>query len=160
MTTSRPNRIAERLIEIAEATPAWLRPGFVGAAFIYGFMLMRGGSILFPIAVVYLAVVDPKELLVVVPAVLIVVPGAGFLGGLLYGVVGRFTKRLGKAGKVLQYIAATWVYCVLLVFVIMPWFDPKASAGSAPTGSWIFATGAGILFGTVLGLSATGVIKW
>jgi hypothetical protein len=143
------------VIRRVEAAPAWLRPGLYGASFVYLFIVQRGGLVVLPILLVIVAATRPRELLVVLPALFIVAPAAGFVGGLFYGVTGLLVSRLGRTGRVLQFIAATWVYCVLLVFVIMPWIEP-GSTSDLPTGvNWAIATGMGVLFGTVLGVSAT-----
>jgi quinol-cytochrome oxidoreductase complex cytochrome b subunit len=164
--TKHPTRLAQladRLSKKADAAPAWLRPGLLGAGFVYMFMIVRaapltgrGGLVIIAIALAGLALTHPDQLLVVIPLLFIVAPAAGFAGGLSYGVTGLLTKRLGRFGRILQFIAAVWVYCILLVFVIMPWIDPRSVRDISPTEQWIVATGMGILFGTVFGVSATG----
>jgi hypothetical protein len=119
-------------------------------------MKMRGGLIILPIAIVYLAIREPSQLGPMLFLLLLVVPATGFLGGLAYGVVGRFTKPWGRPGHVMQFVAGAWVYCVLLVFIIMPWMEPTNATSIFSVGDWVMASGMGVLFGTVLGVSATG----
>jgi hypothetical protein len=118
-------------------------------------MMARGGLIILPVVFVIMAFIKPHEALILASIILVVVPAAGFVGGLAYALTGLVLGRFGRVGRVFQFIAATWVYCVLLVFVIMPWLDRSNEAPSSVGENWAIATGMGLLFGAVLGISAT-----
>jgi len=120
-------------------------------------MLWRGGLVLLPIVFVYLLIKNPAVLMKVLP-LLIYVPGAGFLGGLLYGITAPALRPLGKAGSMLQFILGTWVYCVLLVFFIMPVIysiQGKPSDNLSNSARWIISGGMAVIFGLALGIGAT-----
>ena len=147
-----------RFVGWVERRPSWLRPAFYGAGLVYMFMLWRGGLIVLPIAAVWLLFTHPATLFQALPLFLVYVPGAGFLGGLLYGATNPVLGRLGRPGKIVQFILGTWVYCVLLVFFISPFIDridPKPSYTASVTENWVISGAMGVLFGSVIGFSAT-----
>ena len=145
--------------EWVEGRPRWLRPAFYGAGLIYAFMIWRGGLIILPLLFLYGLFKEPALLFkTAIPLLLVYVPGAGFLGGLMYSATDPLLRHFGRGGKILQYVLGTWVYCVLLVFLIMPLFDKMSkerAAPSAPTEDWIISGVMGLLFGVTLGIVAT-----
>ena len=147
--------IVQRLATWVERLPRWLRPAFFGAGLVFAFMAWRGGLIVFPIALLVLLFKDPGLLVQkVLPLFLLYAPGAGFLGGLLYGITEPALRHLGRVGKMLQFILGTWVYCVVLVFFIMPIIDAKDTASISSTANWLISGGMGIIFGLALGSGA------
>ncbi len=148
--------VVDRLVTWIERLPRWLRPAFLGAGLIYAFMIWRGALIVLPIVFLYLLFKDPTSLFhQVLPVLLLYAPGAGFLGGLLYGITDPVLRHLGRPGKILQFILGTWVYCVVLVFYIMPIIDVKYGASGSSTENWLSSAGMGVVFGLALGISAT-----
>ncbi len=146
-------------MELIESAPAWLRPGLYGALFVFGLMFARGLVFILPIALLVLAFTHPEQIPKLLAGILVVVPIAGFLGGIAYSLVGQLAGRIGKTGQVLQYVAAAWVYCMLLVFIIMPWLDPPTVQALSFRANLVLASGMGVFFGLILGLVATGVVK-
>ncbi len=146
--------LSVRAIQWTERLASWVRPGVYGALFVWLLMLARGGLVLIPVLLAYLAFKKPHDVLGVAVAIFAIVPMAGFLGGMAYGATGLVTIRLGRAGRIMQFIAAAWVYCAILMLVIIPWLDKTALEGIPLWFSWALATGMGILFGAVLGFSA------
>ncbi len=150
--------LLRRVTARVDQLPPWLRPAFFGAGFVFALMLWRGGLIVLPIAFVYLLVKNPPILLKLLPLIFIYVPGAGFLGGLLYGITERALRPLGKTGRILQFILGTWIYCALLIFFIMPLlapFDARASTPISTPAKWIISGCLGVFFGLTLGINAT-----
>jgi len=118
-------------------------------------MIWRGGLIVIPILVVYLLVKEPSLLIHrVLPTLFVFVPAAGFLGGLLYGATGPLLRPLGGFGTVVRFILGTWVYCILLIFVIIPLLDPTEHTSWASSGDWALSAGMGVVFGSVMGIQA------
>ena len=144
----------QELIDRIEEAPDWLRPGLYGANMVAFFMVRRGGMIVLPILFIYLAIARPQDL-PTAGGVILGALAAGFAGGLFYGLVGLLVGSLGRTGKVLQFIAGTWVYCVVLVFVIIPLFEPSSPTSLSSGENWAIATGMGLVFGTVIGLVST-----
>ena len=148
--------IIQRLADWVERLPRWLRPAFFGAGFIYAFMIWRGALFVFPIAFVYLLFANPALLFrQMLPVLFIYAPGAGFLGGLLYGLTEPLMEPLGKVGRMIQFVLGTWVYCVILVFFIMPIIEPNEAAATSATANWIISAIMGLVFGVALGVGAT-----
>jgi hypothetical protein len=134
-----------------DRAPGWLRSGMAGALLIYAFIIMRGGLIVLPLAAIYVAIRDPQALAPLLIGVLVVVPATGFLGGLAYGAVGQLTRRWGRTGRFLQFIAGAWVYGVMLVFAINPWMDHKPPPSLTSGFDWVIATVIGLGGGLELG---------
>ena len=154
--SSSLGEILTRLFAWVEERPEWLRPAFLGAGLVLAFIVWRGGLIVLPIVCLVLLFKNPALLVhKVLPLFLLYVPGAGFVGGLLYGIAGPVARHLGRAGKVLQFVLGTWVYCVLLIFVIMPFIDDKPRPALTSTEDWALSGGMGLLFGLVLGIQAS-----
>ena len=148
--------LVERLLRWVDRLPRWLRPAFLGAGLVYAFMIWRGALIVLPVWFVYLLFKNPTLLLhQVLPVFLVYAPGAGFLGGLLYGLSEPVLGWLGRFGKIVQFILGTWVYCVVLVFFIMPVIDAKDMASTSTTENWLISAGMGVVFGLAIGISAT-----
>ena len=147
--------LVSRFADWVERLPRWLQSAVFGAGLIFAFMVWRGGLIAIPITFLYLLLTDPALLIhKVIPVMLIYAPGAGFLGGLLYGITQPGLRYLGKAGKLLQFIIGTWAYCVVLIFLIMPIIDPKEAASTSTKENWIVSGGMGLVFGLALGIGA------
>jgi len=150
-------RVSERLQELVERideAPGWLRPGLYGAGMVALFIVQRGGMVVLPILFIYLAFAHPQDL----PragGIILGALAAGFAGGLFYGLVGLLVGSLGRPGKVFQFIAGTWVYCVVGVFVIIPLVAPSSSTALSAGENWAVATGMGLFFGGIIGVVAT-----
>ena len=138
---------AERMVYGVSDAPEWLQPALGGAGIVFLFMLARGGLVIIPLVLLIMAFTHPAQLPLAIGLIFVMAPGAGFLGGLFYGVVGRLAGGFGRFGKYLQFAAGAWVYCMLLVFVIMPLIEPGSRAKLPPTVNLIIATGMGLLFG-------------
>jgi hypothetical protein len=133
-----------------EERPRWLHAPLMGVFLVYGFVLLRGGLVVLPIVLlVYFfgssstrATLGPTLL-----AVLIYVPAAGFLGGLLVSALRPILRHFGVVGRYLQFIVGTWGYCVVLVFAIMPALDPQDRFQWSEPSGWIISGLMGVFFG-------------
>src|SRR5439155_25996465 len=129
--------------------PQWLQPPLLGVVLITSLMLWRGGIIVLPLAILGYVFGSAETRATLGPLLLIAlayVPAAGFAGGVLVALFRPLLRALGRAGKYLQFILGTWVYCVVLVFVIMP----KLKPGDPPlpnSAAWLISTIMGIIFG-------------
>ena len=149
-------QILVRFFDWVEERPEWLRPAFYGAGLVWAFVLARGGVVVLPIAFVVLLFKNPTLLVhQILPLFLFYVPGAGFLGGLLYSMTGPILRPLGRAGNVMQFVLGTWVYCVVLIFVIIPMTDAKPSPPLSNAENWAISGVMGIIFGLALGIQGT-----
>ncbi len=151
---STGERIAQFARWIAHRPP-WLQPAFFGVGLLFAFVLARGGLIVLPILCVVLLIEDPRLLIhVVLPVFFLYLPAAGFLGGLLYGVSARVLKRLGRAGRVIQYMLGATIYFIVLVFFISPLLDNSKTPSLSSRGDWYFIGAMGVGVGLVMALSA------
>jgi hypothetical protein len=137
--------------------PEWLQPPLFGALFIYAFVLWRGGIIILPLAFlgwVFGPASDRAFLGSLLLAALVYAPAAGFLGGLLFAGVRPLLKRLGAFGRYLEFIFGAWVYCVVLVFVIVPILKPADKVALASPAGWVISGIMAIVYGLAIGVTA------
>ena len=111
-----------------EGQPAWLRPALVGAGIIYAFALARGGLVVLPLLVVVAVFWHLTWAFRLLICVLIIAPAGGFLGGLAYSSLSPVARRIGRAGRVLQYVAAGFLYALVLEFAVIPLGSPSGIA--------------------------------
>jgi len=136
--------------------PEWLQPPLYGALLVYGLILWRGGIVALPIGVITYAFGSAETRGVVGPillAGLVYAPGAGFLGGLGVAILRPLLRRLGALGKYVETIFGVWVYCAVLVFVIVPILKPADKVPITSPVGWILSGIMGIVF--VLALMTT-----
>ena len=133
-----------------EGRPAFLRPAFYGAFFIWTLILFRGGLIVLPIALPILFFTDRQLFWPLLLTFLVLAPAGGFLGGLLYSAVSPIANRLGLVGRIMKFTVAAWAYLVVLVFVIMPLVDRKHAGSLNDRGDWIFIGAFGLLLGIAI----------
>ena len=138
------------LVSWLDRQPRVIRPAVVGAGFIWMLILVRGGYLL-PILFVIGLITDPAMLARFLIVALVIAPGAGFLGGLLYGIVSPVTDYLGVIGKVLKFSLAAATYVFVLVVAIMPVLDGKNTLVVPDSSDWWFIGG----FGVALGIGLT-----
>ena len=137
-----------------EARPAFLRPALYGAFFIWALILFRGGLIVLPILMAIVFFTNRHEFWQMLLTFLVLAPGGGFFGGLLYGVVSPLANRLGVVGTVIKFTVAAWGYLVVLVYVIMPIIDSDDPSSLGVKGDWIFIAGFGLVIGIVLAVAS------
>ena len=132
-----------------EKCPQWLQPPLAGVALITSLMLWRGGIFVLPFAILGYVFGSPETRATLGPILLVAlvyVPAAGFVGGMLVAIFRPILRALGVVGKYVQFILGTWVYCVALVFVIMPKLEP----GDQPlpnSARWLISGIMGVVFG-------------
>ena len=148
-------QVVQDVFEWVKRQPRPIRAALGGAALVYMFIIWRGGLIILPIAAAILLLFKPAVLLQGLLFVLVVAPGAGFLGGLLYGATEPFLRPFGRAGRVIRFVLGTWVYCLLLVFFIIPAVKSEDRMPVSKPGGWIISGFLALLFGIGIGLSAT-----
>src|SRR5438094_298426 len=85
-----------------EGRPAFLRPAFYGAFFIWTLILFRGGLIVLPIALPILFFTDRQLFGPLLLTFLVLAPAGGFLGGLLYSAVSPIANRLVLGSTIAQ----------------------------------------------------------
>ena len=147
----RLDPLAPRLLAWIDRQPRIIRPAIFGAAFIWLVILLRGGLIVLPIVLVIGLFTDPQFVLRFLIVALILAPGSGFVGGLLYGIMSPLVDRLGVLGAVTKFSVAASVYLFVLVVAIVPVFNGKNTLVAPDSGDWWFIG----LFGVLLGIVFT-----
>jgi hypothetical protein len=130
--------------------PGWLQPPLLGALFVYGFVVWRGGLVLLPIAFVAFVFGSSAERTLlgrVLLTALVYAPTGGFLAGLLYSLVKPALRRLGAFGRYVQYILAAWAYFAVLGFFVVPVLRPGDTLSAGET--WALSGVLGGVFGYV-----------
>ena len=138
------------MVGFVEERPAFLRPAFYGAFFIWALILFRGGLIVLPIALPIVFFTDRQLFWPLLLTFLVLAPAGGFLGGFLYSTISPIANRLGLVGRIMKYTVAAWAYLIVLVFVIMPLLDRERPSLNDQA-DWIFIGG----FGLALGIAMT-----
>ena|SRR6266576_3765089 len=146
--------LATRSVAWIQRQPRFVRPAIFGAAFIWLLILMRGGLILLPILLVVGLFTDPAFVLRFLIVALVLAPGSGFVGGLLYGIMSPLADHLGLIGTVLKFSVAASVYLFVLVVAIVPLFDGKNTFVAPDSSDWWFIGLVAILVGIVLTYNA------
>ena len=106
--------------------------------------------ILLPILLVVGLFTDPALVLRFLLVALVIAPGSGFVGGLLYGIMSPLAGRLGIIGAVLKFSVAAAVYLFVLVVAIVPVLDGKNTFVVPDSSDWWFIGLVAILMGIVL----------
>ena len=133
-----------------ERCPNWLRPPLLGAGLIVAFVVWRGGLIVIPVVLVgyvFGSSATRATLGPILMAVLVYAPAAGFIGGSLVSLFRPLLRHLGMFGKYAQFVLGAWAYCVVLVFKIMPTFEPHDSDPLPASANWVISGIMGVLFG-------------
>ncbi len=136
--------LLQRLDSLAIRCKAWIE------RFIWLLILARGGLILLPILLVVGLFTDPALVLRFLLVALVIAPGSGFVGGLLYGIMSPLAGRLGIIGAVLKFSVAAAVYLFVLVVAIVPVLDGKNTFVVPDSSDWWFIGLVAILMGIVL----------
>ena len=159
-TTILPSRVGRHALrypalrEWLQQRPRWLRRPIEGALLLWGYMVATGGIVVVGLLAVLTFFSSARLLGQLAYLVFILIPGAGFLGGLFYAAVEAVTSGWGDASVLLSWIAGTFRYMLGLVFSVMPLIAPGFSGDIANPLDWGITVLMGFLFGFVLAIVA------
>ena len=142
-----------RVLGWVEDQPAVLRPAYYGTLFLWSVVLLRGGIIVLPALLLILLLTDRQAFWQFSIVFFLLVPAAGFIGGLVYGVIAPLVKRLGIVGSIVKFAAAAACYFTVLFFLIVPLVGRGDRPALGDPETWREIGILAIGMGTVLALS-------